>query len=128
MWGRVVEVMLGLWLLFSPFIFGHYPGNRPLWISDLVSGIVVMLLALLSFWHFLRYAHLAVLVVAGWLVGFGYLYGGHPAAPGFQNNILCGLTLMIFAIIPNEASQPPRGWRSYYHQRARSRSSASHHM
>jgi hypothetical protein len=120
MWGRVLEVMLGLWLGLSPFIFGHYPAHQPLWVSDLACGTAMVLLALLSFWHPTRYAHLLNLVVAGWLVGFGYLYGGYPATPGFQNNIFVGLILVLVAIIPNEADQPPRSWRRYYQQQAES--------
>jgi hypothetical protein len=118
MWGRVTEVMLGLWLTLSPFIFRHYPTNQPLWRNDLVCGAVVVLLALLSFWPRLRYAHLLNLAVAGWLIGFGYVYGGYPASPGAQNNIFVGLILLLLAIIPNQASQPPLSWRRYYQQQA----------
>lgn len=123
MWGRVIEIMLGLWLTISPFLFGHYPVNRPLWISDLTCGPIIVMLALLSFWslpvaRFLRYAHLLILVVACWLIGFGYIHGGYPSSPGQQNNILIGLTLLLLAIIPNEASQPPPAWRRYYQRQA----------
>jgi SPW repeat len=116
MWGRVIEAMLGLWLIMSPFIFGHDPTNRPLWSSDLACGAAMVLLALLSFWRYMRYAHLLNLAVASWLIGFGYFYGGHPAAPGYQNDIFVGLILLLLAIIPNEASQPPHSWRRYYQQ------------
>lgn len=118
MWGRILEVMLGLWLVLSPFIFGHYPADRPLWVSDFACGAAMVLLALLSFWRVTRYAHLLQLAVAAWLVGFGYFHGGYPAAPGYQNDIFVGLTLMLLAIIPNEAEQPPRSWRRYYQQQA----------
>ena len=122
MWGRVVEVMLGCWLALSPFLFGHYSSDRPIWMSDLICSGTVILLALVSFWwwpvaRFLRYAHVLILGVAFWLIGFGYFYGGHPASPGYQNDIFVGLTLLLTAIIPNEASQPPPSWRRYYHQR-----------
>jgi hypothetical protein len=123
MWGRVIEIMLGLWLTISPFLFGHYPGDRPLWTSDLTCGAAVVVLALLSFWslrvgRFLRYAHLLILLVAFWLIGFGYIHGGYPSSPGYQNNIFVGLTLLLFAIIPNEASQPPPAWRRHYQRQA----------
>jgi hypothetical protein len=125
MWGRLIEIILGLWLTISPFIFGHYPENRPLWINDLICGPTIVLLALLSFWsisvgRFLRYAHLLILAVACWLIGFGYFFGGYPASSGYQNNIILGLILLVIAIIPNDASQPPPGWRRYYQQQAES--------
>jgi hypothetical protein len=110
MWARVVEVMLGLWLLISPFIFGHSAGNTGLWINDLVCGFLLMTLALLSFWHPLRYAHLAIGIVALWLIAFGF-FVPYPAPPASQNHILLGLVLLMFAIIPNDANLPPPSWR-----------------
>ena len=119
MWGRVVEIMLGLWLVFSPMVWGHYPSDPWLWRSDVISGAAVIAVALLSFWPFrtlgfLRYAHLVTLLVASWVVGFSYFYSGHPAGPGYQNAILTGLTLLLVAMVPNQASQPPTSWRRYY--------------
>ena len=118
MWGRILEIMFGLWLIISPFIFGHYPMNQILWMNDMVCGSIVVLLALLSFWHRLRHAHIAILAVALWLIGFAHLYGGYPAAPGYQNNVITGLILLLLAIIPNQAKQPPLAWRHYYQQQA----------
>jgi peptidoglycan/LPS O-acetylase OafA/YrhL len=119
MWGRVIEIIIGLWLVLSPFVWGHYPSNPGLWRSDVISGIAVIGLAVLSFWpfrrlRFLRYAHVGILFVASWVVVFSYFTSGHPAAPGYQNALLTGLTLMLVAIIPNDASQPPTSWRRYY--------------
>jgi hypothetical protein len=125
MWGRIVEMMLGLWLVVSPFIFGHYPADRPLWLNDLICGAAIFLLAALSFWtlpfcRVLRYAHVDILAVGGWLIGFGYFHGGYPASPGYQNDILLGLTVILLAIIPNQASQPPPSWRRHFAQQAAS--------
>lgn len=114
MWGRVLEVVLGLWLVLSPFLFSHAPAQVRLWQSDLFCGTAMVVLALLSYWPPTRYAHVLQLGVAGWLIGFGYFYGGYPAAPGYQNNIFVGLTLLLLALIPNEANHPPRSWRRYF--------------
>ena len=110
MWPRVIEVMLGLWLVVSPFIFGHAADDRPLWINDLACGFGIAALALLSFSRPLRYSHLAIAVVALWLIVFGFL-ASYPAPPASQNHILLGLVLLMFAIIPNEANLPPEPWR-----------------
>ena len=114
MWARIVEVMLGCWLALSPFIFRHAAGEKVLWLSDLFSALAVIMFALVSFWPPLRYAHLAIVVVALWLIGFGFWASGYPAPPAVQNDILVGLLLLMFAIIPNEANLPPRAWRRLY--------------
>jgi hypothetical protein len=106
MWARAIEVMLGGWLAISPFIFRHGVAERMLWSNDLTCGLVIVTLALLSFWFPLRYLHVAITAPAVWLVIFGFM-AGHPAPPASQNHILLGLLLFMFAIIPNEANMPP---------------------
>jgi len=110
MWPRVVELMLGLWLVISPFVFRHAADARALWTNDLTCGFAIVILALLSFWKPLRYAHLAISAVALWLMTVGYL-AGHPTPPASQNHILLALVLLMFAIIPNDANLPPEPWR-----------------
>jgi hypothetical protein len=112
MWARVIEVMLGCWLAMSPFIFRHNAEDRILWVNDLSSAIVVTAFALVSFWSPLRFAHFANLVVALWLIAFGFWAFPYPTPPALQNDILVGFLLLMFAIIPNEASQPPLSWRN----------------
>jgi hypothetical protein len=114
MWARVVEVMLGCWLAVSPFIFRHAADERWLWANDFASAFAVVTLALLSFWRPLRHAHLAIGAVGLWLMGFGYFASPHPLAPALQNDLLVGLLLAMFAIIPNEANRPPQAWREFY--------------
>lgn len=119
MWPRTVEVMLALWLAVSPFVFRHPAGERGLWASDLVCAVVVATLALASYRQKWRRVHLFELGVAGWLVLFGYLGGGEGRPPGFQNALVVGLTLALFNILPSEANEPPRLWRAFYEERAR---------
>lgn len=114
MWARVVEVMLGCWLVVSPFIFHHTLEQPALWINDLSCGFAVIALALFSFWHPARQVHLVLCGVALWLIGFGFLASPPPAPPALQNHILVGLLLLMFAIIPNGASLPPRPWRDLF--------------
>ena len=111
MWARTAEVMLGLWLAASPFIFGHLPAERGLWWSDFASALLIVTLSLFSFWNRSRRAHLLNIGVALWLVGFGYFgFGGAPP-PGAQNELLVGLLLLMLAIVPSQATLPPVAWR-----------------
>ncbi|MEZ6132953.1 MAG: SPW repeat protein [Planctomycetaceae bacterium] len=111
MWSRVVEVMLGVWLALSPFIFRHPGSEQGLWLNDLLCALAVITAATLSFWRPTGYAHLLQLVIAVWLIGFGYFAAPHPTPAALQNNIIVGLMLLMFGIIPNDASHPPEAWR-----------------
>lgn len=119
MWARVVEVMLGIWLLMSPFIFQHESGEVVLWCNDLGGGFALITLALAACWHPLRFAHVGELLVAGWLLAYSYLTFSYPHAdPALQNEFLVGLLIAMFAILPTESFVPPRPWRAFYHRRA----------
>ena len=112
MWPRVVECMLGCWLAVSPFVFGHGPDDTMFWIADFTAALVVMTLALGSFYTPTRWAHWLLLGVALAMIAYGRLGMPHPQPPALQNHIVIGLLLLMFAIIPNQASMPPAAWRS----------------
>jgi hypothetical protein len=113
MWSRVVEVMLGCWLLISPFLFAHPAEEISWWITDMAAGLVVIVCALASYWPPTRHAHLLTLLVAAALIGFAYQSAGQDAVPSaHQNEGILGLLLMMFAVIPNEATRPPQSWEN----------------
>lgn len=113
MWARVVEVMLGCWLAISPFIFRHGSEDRVLWVNDLASASAVIVFSIVSFWPPLRLAHVANFLVGLWLIAFGLWALPYPAPPALQNDIVVGMLLLMFAILPNTASMPPRPWREF---------------
>lgn len=114
MWARVVEIMLGCWLVISPFIFRHPADQNALWTNDLASGFAIIVIAFISFWNPLRHAHWLIAGFAIWLIGFGRFAGGDPNLPALQNDMVVGILLLMFAIIPNETNRPPQAWRDYY--------------
>ena len=110
MWSRVVEFMLGLWMAASPFIFGHDSAKPEYWYADFAAATIVIMCSMLSYWEPTRHAHLGTVLAGLGLIGFGFLAPTPPPAAA-QNEIIVGLLLAMMAIIPNEASEPPRQWR-----------------
>jgi len=113
MWARVIEIMLGFWLLASPFIFRFAETEKGNLANDLLCGLAVIVFGFLSFWNRASRAHFSTLLVAVWLMVLGYL-AGHPAPPSAQNQIIVGLLLGMFAIIPNKTNEMPEAWRKFY--------------
>jgi len=115
MWARHMEFALALWLAMSPFVFRHPGGELALWLHDFAAASVLATLSLVSHWRPLRRAHLLSLALATWLIVAGWWQsqgtGLHPP-PAYQNWLLVGLLLAMFAIVPSEASRPPRQQRS----------------
>jgi hypothetical protein len=115
-WPRVVEVMLGLWLVLSPLIFRLGTGDRALIANHIFYGAAAVVASLIAIRvPFMR----AVIVAIGlWLVGYGYAAHGYFYTPGCQNLMIVGALLCALGIIPTDCLEPPRSWRDYYaHQR-----------
>ncbi|MFI4852378.1 MAG: hypothetical protein ACIAZJ_24990 [Gimesia chilikensis] len=110
MWSRVIEFMLGCWLAISPFIFTAGEQVPALTAVTWASALLVICLSLVSYWPPLRHAHLAIFFLALALIGYGRFAVPAPIPPALQNLIMTGLLLLMFALVPNRASQPPRCW------------------
>lgn len=116
MWARVVEVTFGCWLAMSPFIFAHPVDNTFWWANDFACALLIVVFALASYRSAWQYAHLLSLGVAFWLVGLAYWSALRTELPGpaaAQNWVCLALLLMMFAIIPNQASAPPLAWQIF---------------
>lgn len=110
MWARYFELSLALWLGLSPFIMQHGRATWH-WVHDLGFAALIAVLALLSFRPGRERSHLWLLAVSAWLVGFGWWHAhGHPdGGPAvYQNWIVVGLVLLLFAVVPSSASTPPK--------------------
>jgi hypothetical protein len=119
MWARDLELALGLWLAVSPFVFAHPDGDSFLWTHDLACAAATVVLALLACGRRTRRAHLLELAIAAWLVAFGWLTASDTPTPASQNHIVVGLLVGMLAIVPSDASRPPRSWRGAPDERAR---------
>jgi len=110
MWARVTEFMLACWLAVSPFIFQHPAERLDLWCTDWAAATLVATFALLSYLRPLGLIHLATAVLAIGLILFGRFSSPGHIEPALQNHIIVGLLLLMFAIVPNYATRPPRAW------------------
>ena len=106
-WARVVELCFACWLGASPLIFEHTDGSWLAW--DLLAGAATALLACLSMWRPTRRAHLLILAVAGAMVVHAAL-APDPLAAAPQNHLVVGVTLLMLALVPTEALDPPEAW------------------
>ena len=111
MWARVCELMLGVWLMLSPFIFRGTDELEQLFWIHLGAGAAVVIFSLLSFWRPAGWAHFLTAALAVGLGTFAYFAFDRPGPPAAQNAIAVALLLMMFAIVPNEATLPPESWR-----------------
>ena len=115
MWPRIVELLLAAWLAASPWLLpAPTDAASFLRVNALVCAGLIALFALLSFRAAWEKAHLLSFAVALWLIGIAFLQPNPPPPASYQNFVVTGLTLLLFAVLPSRASDPPRAWRKFY--------------
>jgi hypothetical protein len=116
MWPRYLELILGLWLIASPWVLPH-PEPPFRFLNEVVSGFAIVVLSIASFFRPTRWAHLVTGAVALWVGAAAYFFEPRPGPPGAQNDITVAFLLLMLCILPNEASQAPRPWRQHGNRR-----------
>lgn len=124
-WCHFANAALGLWLVSSPFIFGLSgnwmvpgellaPNQRGLplsdtWMtaSDIASGLLIVLFALLSLSRHIAWARWATAAIGTWLL-FAPLVFWTPSAVAYANDTLIGALVILFAVgVPSTPGVSP---------------------
>ncbi len=113
MWPRVAELLIGLWLAASPWVFIDNPAMTAWHINGVICGLAIASLSMLSLWPMSKAAHLAEIPIGIWILGFTYFGSTFSASAIVQSNLLAALFLLNFAIIPSHANLPPHSWREF---------------
>ena len=111
-WSQIPLLVLGLWLIVSPFSLGYR--SVPLIWSDVISGILVTVLAVIAFRTKRVWAAWANTFVGLWLA-FAPVVFRTPDAAAYANDTLMGMFVITFAVlIPMMMEMPgpevPLGW------------------
>lgn len=120
-WPHFANMILGLWLITGVFALDY--GSTALEVSDVVSGALVIVLALLSLSTrpvFALWAPWANSFVGVWLL-FAPLVFWAPTAAAYANDTLVGALVVAFAVLAPGMPMPagmhmepgpdvPRGW------------------
>lgn len=110
-WVHIAVMPLGAWLVFSPSALA-YPSRALAW-NDMISGVLVLLFAVLSM-KGLPWAPWANAAVGLW-VAFAPLAFWAPDPASYANDTLVGILIAAFSvIIPMRSEMPgpevPPGW------------------
>ena len=110
-WPRYCELALALWLVAASWILDYQNSTHQA--MTVIPGGAILLLDILSIASPRRYSYLGVAGVALGLLAYGFL--AMPVGlTGTENNVIVALLLLMFAILPTEATLPPASWRDYH--------------
>jgi uncharacterized membrane protein len=111
-WTVFANALLGIWLIVTPFTFGYR--NDALICSDLISGVLLVLLSLLSRTRRRTWVTWASCAVGVWLNAAPLLFWA-PQAAIYLNDTLIGVLAIVFSILIPELPEEsritiPPGW------------------
>ncbi|HTV95200.1 MAG TPA: SPW repeat protein [Steroidobacteraceae bacterium] len=102
-----INVLLGLWLLASPWIFGYHTlGMGPLWNSVIIGAVIALLAAGRVYSPQPRTVGLSWvnLVLALWTIASPWVYHYAVNLDARWDNVLVGVVMAAFAIWSGGAS------------------------
>ena len=118
MWPRVTELVIAAWLAASPWVLPAPTGAESfLRANALVCAALIALFALLSFRAAFEKAHLLSIAMALWIIGVAFAAPNPPPPAMYQNFVVAGLLLLMIAVLPSRASEPPKAWREFYREK-----------
>ncbi len=96
-WTDGANLILGVWLLISPWILSYVLGSVPAWNAHIV-GIVVGVAALAALVAFHKWEEWVNVVLGVWLIVSPFLLGYAMLANALWNQIIVGVLIGILAL------------------------------
>ncbi len=96
LWAHFLNMGLALWLITSPVTLG-YESQAMIW-SDIISGLVLFIFALMSLSWRLGFARWICGAVGLWLLGAPLIFWA-PTAAAYLNDTIVGMLVIGFAVL-----------------------------
>ena len=96
-WQDRVILLIGIWLILSPLVFG-YPSTSAPAINTYVAGVIMALLA--AFDHYKTYVWAVVLniVIGAWVAVSPWLVGTVPDRPMTTSLLVSGIAAIVLGL------------------------------
>ena len=93
MWPRLVDTLVGLWLMAAPAVLGYAGAARA---NDRIVGPLVASIAVIAIWEVTRPLRWTNVALGAWLLAAPWLFGAGPAP--LLNDMTAGLLLIAMAL------------------------------
>jgi len=95
-WKDAGNLLLGLWLIVSPWVLSYASKATPAWNAHAV-GIIIAVAALAALAAFQEWEEWVNVTLGAWLVVSPYLLGFSTLAAAFWNQLIVGLLVALLA-------------------------------
>jgi hypothetical protein len=111
MWARIINSLLGLWLMASPAILGF---GKTAADNDHIAGPVIVSAAVIAIWEATRGMRKLNIVLGAWLLLAPWVLGYEETIP-IVNDMVVGALVIAFALVKGKVEQQfGGGWRALF--------------
>ena len=96
-WQDQLILVLGVWLLFSPFVLG-YPSDSAQAINAIVAGAVIALLAAFDLYKTYMWAVVVNMLIGLWVAVSPWVPALADRANLMTNNVIVGIAVLVLAL------------------------------
>ena len=110
-WQDPVSVVVGLWLLISPWALQHQAEGNPTW-NAVIVGVVVAAIALYAMFEVMAWEEWANAALGVWLVISPWVLGFSALAAAMWNAVIIGVVIAALALWTLGTDKDIGGWWS----------------
>ena len=107
-WKDVVNLILGLWLIVSPWALSFAADRRPMW-NAVIIGVIIAVAALAALISFHKWEEWIEAALGLWLIISPYILGFTAQMNATVNQVIVGIIVAALAIWTVAGSQPVHG-------------------
>ncbi len=110
-WQDPVNLVLGLWLIASPWALGYAAETPPMW-NAVILGILVGAAALIALFRVMAWEEWVNLAFGAWLVVSPWILGFSGLAAAMWNAVIVGIVVAALALWALGTDKDIGGWWS----------------
>jgi hypothetical protein len=95
-WRDAINLVLGIWLIVSPFALGYAGPTTPAW-NAYVIGVIVAVLSAAALWQFQKWEEWVSAVLGAWLLVSPWILGFSVGDVATWNQVGVGIVVGILA-------------------------------
>lgn len=95
-WQDSINLLLGLWLIISPWIAGFATSQVALW-NAVILGVVIAAMSLAALTRFRDWEEWADMLVGAWLIASPWVLGFATMTIATYNVVLVGIATLVLA-------------------------------
>jgi len=113
-WQDPANLLLGLWLLVSPWALGYAGEARPTW-NAVIVGILIGVVALYALFRVFAWEEWTNVVFGVWMVISPWILGFSGSSAAMLNAVIVGVAVFVLALWALGTDKDIGGWWSPAH-------------